>query len=158
MHKNIYNMLFYAYSFAAAPILAGAMQEAMETPQIRMLPALIILAALIAETVALPVKFAQWGKGIKADGTGIPLALGSAIAIFHVILSFFLTMYMLDAFGVEVSGNMETGQEWMLGIAITVILVREVYLFCITSSAMHNWKTPSRFSLTLSDLLLLAFQ
>ncbi|OGV60268.1 MAG: hypothetical protein A2283_08905 [Lentisphaerae bacterium RIFOXYA12_FULL_48_11] len=157
MQKHIYSILFYAYSVFAAPFLAQSMQEALKTHSIILLPAFALLAALVAETIALPVKFAQWSNK-KSDSTGIPLALGSTMAIFHVILSFFLTMYMLDALGVVGGENMENWQNWALGISVTLVMVREVYLFCIASSAMHNWKAPSRFTVTLSDLLLLIFQ
>ena len=158
MQKHIYSLLFYAYSILVAPFLAQSMQEALKTPEIILLPALFLLLALISETVALPYKFAQWRAARKSDNADIPLALGSTIVIFHIILSFFLTMYMLDALGVVGNDKTENWQNWTLAITLAIIMAREVYLFCIASTALRNWNAPSRFTTTFSDILFLVFQ
>ena len=115
-----FTLLFYAYALFGAPWFRGSLRSAFETEEVCLLPGLILIFALVAETIALPEKFRAWHSN-NGKETGIPLKLGSAICITHVILTYFLGIYILDAFGV-MGGVAIKGTEarWM---AITFILL-----------------------------------
>jgi len=154
----MYDILFYAYVLFVAPFLAGAIGEALKAPELRLVPGLIILGAVVCESIALPVRFAMWGSGRKDDTHGVPLALGSTVSICHIILSYFLCMYMLDSFGVMGTEEMSVLQNWVLGTVMVLVFARETWLFIAAGMAMRAKKAPSRRQTIMSDILLLAFQ
>jgi len=152
-----FTLLFYAYALFGAPWFRGSLRSAFETEEVCLLPGLILIFALVAETIALPEKFRAWHSN-NGKETGIPLKLGSAICITHVILTYFLGIYILDAFGV-MGGVAIKGTEarWM---AITFILLffREGYLLFATGSALRSKKPISKTVEIAAGVLLLCFQ
>jgi hypothetical protein len=153
----IYTLLFYAYALLGAPWFRGSLRRAFETEQVCMWPGLILIFALLAETIALPLKFRVW----HSDGgkeCGLPLKLGSAICITHVILTYFLGIYILDAFGVMGGVKIEGGASRWMAMTFILLFFREGYLFFASSRASRSKKPIPKSAKIGCDILLLFFQ
>lgn len=155
--KIILSLLFYAYALLAAPWFGIKLRGALESGEAVILPGLLLLFALVGETVALPWKFRGWPADENKD-SGVPLKLGAGICITHVILAYFLGIYLLDAFGFM--GRETTGNQSSAWPAVTFILLffREGYLFFAAAVARRQPKPVSRIQAISADILLLCFQ
>lgn len=121
------------------------------------MPGLILIFALVAETIALPEKFHAWHSNDEKE-TNIPLKLGAAICITHVILTFFLGIYLLDAFGLMGRMEIEGGQARWMAITFILLFFREGYLLFATGSALRSNKSISKTGKISAEILLLCFQ
>ena len=154
LNKVLSPLLFYAYALLGAPWFGTKLRGAFETPEVRVLPGLILLFALVAETIALPWKFRGWPPADDKD-SGVPLKLGAGICITHVILAYFLVIYLLDAFGAMGSGKAQTG--WMAA-GLILIFFREGYLFFAASAARRSPQPLSGAKKFIAEVFLLCFQ
>ena len=153
----IYTLLFYAYALLGAPWFRGSLRRAFETEEICLWPGLILIFALMAETIALPIKFRAWHSDDGKD-SGIPLKLGSAICITHVILTYFLGVYILDAFGVMGGVKIEGAASRWMAMMFILLFFREGYLFFAAGNALRSRKPVSKTMKIGSGILLLCFQ
>ncbi len=157
LNRRVYQLLFYAYALLAAPWFAGNLRAAFENREVFLLPGLIILLALIAETVALPWAFRRWHSAAGGK-SGIPLQLGAAICISHAILTYFLGIYLLDAFGVMGVGTAGDGQAFWMAATFILLFFRESYLFFATGVALRSVKPVSKGQDIAVGILLLFFR
>ncbi len=154
LNKLLSPLLFYAYALLGAPWFGAELRGSFETPEVRVLPGMILLFALAAETIALPWKFRGWPPTGDKDSSP-PLKLGAGICITHVILAYFLGIYVLDAFGVMGSGRTQTG--WMAAVLI-LLFFREGYLFFAAASARRSPRSLSGVKKFAAEVLLLCFR
>jgi hypothetical protein len=151
--QRLITAAFYAYAFLLAPKVTAMMTAALRSDTPMVWPGFLILAALVAETVALP-----WAVAETMPRTKIPLALGSCIGIAHVLLTYFLGFTMLDAWGVLGGEEMTNAKARWLGFASILLFFREGYLLFASGPVecakrlMRPWKSR------LGMLLMLAFQ
>ena len=153
----IFTLLFYAYALFGAPWFRGSLHRSFQTEEICWWPGLILIFALIAETIALPEKFRTWHSNDGKD-TDIPLKLGSAICITHVILTYFLGIYILDAFGVMGGVEIAGGQARWMAMTFILLFFREGYLLFAAGAALRSKKPISKTGNISAGLLLLCFQ
>jgi len=153
----IYTFLFYAYAILGAPWFRGSLRRAFETDEICLWPGLILILALVAETVALPIKFQEWHSGDGKD-SGVPLKLGSSVCITHVILAYFLGVYILDSFGVMGGVKIEGAASLWMAMTFILLFFREGYLFFAAGKALRSRKSVSRPLEIGAGILLLGFQ
>ena len=153
----VFTLLFYAYALLGAPWFRGSLLRAFKTEKVCLLPGLILLFALVAETIALPGKFRAWHSD-DSKGPGIPLKLGSAICITHVILTYFLGIYILDAFGVMGAVKIEGPQARWMAMTFILLFFREGYLLFAAGAALRSKKPISKTEEIAAGVLLLCFQ
>ena len=153
----IFTLLFYTYALFGAPWFRGSLRRAFETEEVCLWPGLILIFALVAETIALPEKFRSWHSNNEKE-TDIPLKLGSAICITHVILTYFLGIYILDSFGVMGGVKIEGAQSRWMAITFILLFFREGYLLFATGSALRSKKPISKIGKISAGVLLLCFQ
>ena len=116
-----------------------------------------MIFALIAETIALPEKFRSWHSNDGKE-TDIPLKLGASICITHVILTYFLGIYILDAFGVMGGVKIAGGQARWMAMTFILLFFREGYLLFATGSALRSKKPISKTGKISAGFLILCFQ
>jgi len=149
---------FYLYALAVAPPLSRAMKDAMVDSRTILWPGILLLVVLLLEPIGLRWKILFLRRRNNDDSfepQGSMLAIFSAATIGHMIVTLFLGMMALDAWGVVGVGS-EGASNWWGAVIVVLILKEFVELFACGGMSMApespgHWKQPA------ADFLVLAY-
>lgn len=149
---------FYLYAIFAAPPLARALKSALADPQPMVWPGVLLLAVLLLEPLGLRWKILFLRRRAAAENfepQGSMLAVFSAAAIAHVLVTMFLGMAMLDCWGAVGVGSDGASNLW--GAAIVALILKEfVELFAGAGKSVAR-EPPGHWKEWAADGLMLAY-
>lgn len=152
------SLAFYLYALLAAPPLARALKSALAESQPVYWPGVLLLVVLVLEPFGLRWKLQFLRRRNADDGfqpEGPMLAFWSVTAIAHMIVTVFLGMLALDAWGAVGAGPDETSTWW--GVVIVALILKEFIELLAAGGQSRAREAPGHGKEHLSDLFLLAY-
>lgn len=149
---------FYIYALLVAPSLARVLKSALDSAQAILWPGFLLLVIMLVEPFALFWK-ARFLRRRNAESGFRPhgpmLGISSAAGIGHVLVTVFLGMVMLDAWGVVGVGTEQFSSWW--GLAIVALVLKDFAGLLAMGGQGVSREAPGHWKEQLADGILLVF-
>ncbi len=155
---NAGSLGFYLYAILAAPPLARALKAGLADSEPVWWPGLLLLAVLLLEPFGLRWKTQFLRRRNVEEGVepqGSMLAVFSAAAIGHMIVTLFLGMTMLDCWGAVGVGSEASSPWW--GAVIVALILKDFAGLMATSGQSVAREAPGHGKERVADFFLLAY-
>lgn len=156
--RHAASLAFYLYAAGLAPPLARALRAGMADPEPLWLPGILVLAVLLAEPTGLFWKMRFLRRRNQDESfhpEGPMLGLFSAVGIGHVLVTMFLGMLVLDAWGAMGAGS-EDSPAWAPVLLAGLVLKEFAGLFAAGGQGVSR-EPPGHWKEGVADLLLWAY-
>lgn len=149
---------FYLYALGLAPRLAEMLKGGLSSPEPQWLPGIILLGVVLLEPVGLHWKLRFLRRRNQENGfepQGSMAGIFYTAAIGHMILTLFLGMMALDAWGAVGEGADDASPWW--GAVIVLLILKEFGELLLSAGSGLAREAPGHWKEHLADLLLLAY-